>query len=824
MRIWMDFGDRLGWDLRSATRQLTSKPLFTAISVLSLGLGIGATTAIFSVVYAILIDPFPYRAADRVGSLWLIDQRGQQHGLSYTPGQYREIRQRMRVMEDAAAFKTSTAVLSEPGFPQVVTLDECSRNLFDFFGVPPLFGREFSPREETTSAAAASVAVLSYSFWQRTFQGRHDILGQQLRLNNSLYTIIGVLPIRFTWNDADVYAPMETRPASTDLINILYRVRPHVLERQIATEFEPILVEFQKQVPHWLYPDSPFHATFVNIGKAVLGRFETTLLVLFGAVTMLLLIACSNVANLLLTRASARETEMAVRVSLGASRGRLLTQLFTENLVLALVGGVAGVLVARWGNAAAVALLPPLLFPHEASITLNWPVLWFAIAASLATGLIFGLFPGLRLLDQKHLQALRLAGKVSEIGHSRFRMHHLLIVAEISLSFTLLTGTALALRALIAAQHVSLGYDPRNVLTFLVPLEEGRFTQWAQRQTFFEELIQRLRRLPRVQAVSATAIGVPPFNGGGPATLILDQPAFPGLQAPQVSWNLVSDDYFRTMRTPLLRGRDLQLPDILNAKRVAVITEDLAKSYFPAGQNPIGRHFQIDLFDQPIPPAWLKAPRFSNSFEIVGVAVAARNRGLGVRAQPAVFLPYAVLSPPGMFVCIRTNSDLPGLLGRVRQVVRDIDPRQPITQVGSLQQSLASAAASPRFTGFLFTVFGGVGVLLAGAGVFGVTSWATAQRTGEFGIRMALGAMPADVLKLVLQSMSQVVLIGLLVGFGLSTVLGVTLSSRMEGMGYRDAPILTYVALILAVAALLACLVPAFSATQIQPMDALRNE
>ncbi|MBV8865124.1 MAG: ABC transporter permease, partial [Acidobacteriaceae bacterium] len=368
MSFRTEFVDPFQQDLRYGLRMLLAKPGFAVVALLSIALGIGATTAIFSVVYAVLIDPYPYRAADRIGQLVLTGKKDHSRGIGYSKAQYLDLKSRTRSMEDAAAVDSSEVVMTGTGLAEVVRRGYCSPNFFDFFGVPPLIGRAFTAKDARQNTAPAPVAVLSYRFWQQSFQGSPDILGQQLRLNDNVYTVIGVLPVRFTWMDLDVYVPMDMRPSTTDYINVFFRIRPGVSESQINAEFQPILQEFRRQVPRYLYPEDAFEIKFQNVNEGILGKFQNTLLALFGAVTLLLLIACGNVANLLTARAATREGEIAIRVSIGATRARLIRQLLTESVLLALAGGVLGIGLAYGGIRAIVALMPEYSIPHEAVI------------------------------------------------------------------------------------------------------------------------------------------------------------------------------------------------------------------------------------------------------------------------------------------------------------------------------------------------------------------------------------------------------------------------------------------------------------------------
>lgn len=815
------FLDNLSQDLLYGARMLKSKLGFTTVAILSIALGIGATTAIFSVVYAVLIDPYPYRAADRIGQVVLTDKKNPRWDLGYSKAQYAELKSRLRSMEDLAAVDSQEAVMTGRGLAEVVRRARCSPGFFDFFGVPTLLGRAFTARDQHVNAMSESIAVISYKFWQRVFQGRPDILGQQIRLNDDVYTIVGVLPVRFTWMDEDVYVPMDMKSNASQLVLVFYRIRAGVSAHQIDAEFQPILQEFRRQVPRYVYPEGAFKVKFLNVNEGILGKFATTLLALFGAVTLLLLIGCGNVANLLLARAATREGEMAIRVSVGATRVRLVRQLLTESVLLALIGGILGIGLAYIGVRAVIALMPEYSIPHEAVIALNWPVLWFALGASVLTGIIFGLAPALQASGETQADTLRGSGRGASVGARRRRLHDGRMIVEITLSLVLLTGAGMAIRGLFALQRQQLGYDPRNALTFLMPLSEGRYGQWASRLALYQGVVGSLRRTPQVEAAALSGTGTPPYNGFQTKAILDDRPA---TQAPDVRVNLVQDGYFAAVGTRLLRGRDLSTADVLQGRPVAVITDDMAKREFGAGKDPLDHHIQVDLFTQPIPPEYLKAPHFNNSFEIVGIVGSARNKGLDEPPMEAMFIPYSILLPPGAFVIARTSRDPNKLIGPARESVRAVDKNQPITLTRTLEGWLETATAYQSFSTFLFGVFGAVGMLLACAGVFSVVSYSVEHRTREFGIRMALGANPREVLKLVLTAASRVLAIGLIVGLVLSVVASRALADRMQGMGAGDPVLFVLVPALLVVAALSASFLPARSATRIQPMEALRHD
>lgn len=807
-------------DVRYALRLLIKSRVSTTVAVLSLALGIGASTAIFSVVYAVLVDPYPYAGADRIGMPHLMNRKGDQGTTGYSMTEYLEMEARAKSVESMMALNRNNVVMSEAGLPEAVVQEDFSLNAFEFFGVPPLFGRTFSSRDGDGKSKVEPVAVLSYLFWERHFSGRRDVLGQQLRLNDKFFTVIGVLPVRFTWHDADVYVPMELRPSTDERVGLVIKVKPGIPKEQVNAEFQSFHEEFSKESPAFYYPESPFRTEFMSVNEGILGKFANTLMALLAAVGFLLLIACANVANLLLARASARHGEIAVRVALGAGRKRVIQQLLTESVILSVTGGALGVALAYGGVKAVVALMPEYSVPHEAVIAINVPVLCFAVAVSVLTGILFGLAPALQLSSQNQSAFLKAAGRDSGAGSAGGSLRDVLIVSEVALSLVLLTGAALAAAGMLELSRQKLGYEPKGVLTIYVPVPAARYPQWSQRRAFFSDIIEHLRKLPGVESAAATVTGVPPYSGADSKFDIDGLPA-PGTQ---IRVNLVSDAYFTTVGIPLLKGRYFDAADVTRATPVAVVTEDLVKKYFPPGQDPIGRQLRLDLFTGPLPPDFVKPPQSSNGFQIVGICGTARNSGLRDEPEPAVYLPSSSLFPPGMMFAIRTRSDPHALSSGARQAVSAVDPDQPIARLRSLDDILSNAVAYPRFATFLFGIFGAIGLTLACTGIFSVVSYAVSRRTREFGIRMALGATPGNVLRLVLRSTGRVLVVGFVLGAILSVVSGRALAGKLEGIGVASPSMLVAITCLLAVAAFLACAVPARSATKVQPVDALRHE
>jgi putative ABC transport system permease protein len=807
-------------DLRYALRLLARSRLSTILAILSLALGIGATTAIFSVVYAVLIDPYPYKAADRIGGAHVLNANKSDFYIPYTLQQFIEMRANAKSVEDMVLNDRRSVALTENGIPEAVNQEFFSPNAFDFFGVPPLFGRTFHANDAGDESKVENVAVLSYLFWQRHFFGQRDVIGKSLRLDDKFYTIIGVLPVRFTWNDADIYTPIAIRPDNDSRYGMMMRIRPGVSRQQINAEFQEFHLKFAKTDPAIVYPQPPFRTEFKSVNEGILGKFANTLLALMAAVGFLLLIACANVANLLLARASARRGEIAVRAAMGAGTKRIVQQLLTESVILSLTGGVLGVLFAYGGIKAVVALLPEYSIPHEAVISLNLYVLAFAVTVSVLTGILFGMAPAFQLARQNQSAFLRDAGRDSAAGSAGNRLRNVLIVSEVALSLVLLTGAALAGFSLIELTQQKLGYEPRGVLTIFIPLPSTHYPQWSQRRTFFNDIMERLKKIPSVQSVAATVTFIPPFSG---ADLKINTA---GMKAPApIRANLVSDTFLETMHIPMLRGRFFDARDVERATPVAVVTEETIKAYFPPGEDPIGRQITIEIPKEGLPKDFVYPPTMASGYEVIGVCGTARNHGLNDPPQPAAYVPFTNLIPPGMMFAIRTTNPNPlAIENSVRQAVSAVDSTQPIAFVRTAENILGTETAYPKFATFLFGIFGGIGLALATIGIFGVVSYSVSRRTREFGIRMALGATPSNVLSLVITSMGRVLIVGFVIGIILSVVSTRALADKLQGISASNPIAFIAVIAVLAIAALLACALPARSATQIHPVEALRHE
>jgi putative ABC transport system permease protein len=807
-------------DIRYAFRLVARSRLSTTLAILSLALGIGATTAIFSVVYAVLIDPYPYTGADRIGSAHLFNQKDEDQGdPPFTLTQFLEVKARVKSAEAVMVCDRRSVALSEHGIPESVNQEFLSTNGFEFLGVGPLLGRTFHPNDLGDESKVEDVAILSYHFWQRHFFGRLDVLGQFVRLNDKFYTIVGVMPVRFTWQDADIYTPLALRPDNEYRYELIMRARPGIPHQQIDAEFQDFYLSFVKGAPKFTYPEEAFHTKFESLNESILGKFQNTLIALMAAVGFLLLIACANVANLLLARASARRGEIAVRAAMGAGTKRIVQQLLTESIILSVTGGILGMLFAFGGIKAVVALLPEYSIPGEAVISLNLYVLSFAVAVSVLTGILFGLAPALQLSRQNQNEFLRETGRDSAAGGAGNRLRNILIVSEVALSLVLLTGSALAGFGLIELTRKKLGYEPKGVFTFFIPTQETHYPQWSQRRAFFNEVIEHLKLLPNVESVTATFTGIPPYGGADLKFTMAGVPTPTPLRV-----NLVSDAFLSTMRVPLLRGRFFDAADVERPNPVVVVSEDMVKTFFP-DRDPIGRQISIDIPKDGLPQYFLRSPNPPASYEIIGVCGTTWNRGMKDTPLPAAYIPFTNIIPPGMMLALRTKNPNPLALEEpVRKAVATVDSTQTIAFPRTGEQLLGYEFAYPKFATFLFGIFGGIGLALASVGIFGVVSYSVSRRTREFGIRMALGATPSKILRLVITSMGRVLIVGFVLGIILSIISTHFMADKLEGISANHPFVILIVIAVLAASALLACTLPARSATQIHPVEALRHE
>ena len=792
-------------DLRYGLRALRNDPRFTLLATAALALGIGATTVIFSVIHAVLLHPFPYVDSDRLVSFFISDvKNGAKGGRNYfLLPEFRQYQEQNRSFDQVIGVESNEVILTGAGDSEHFRAAFVTANTFSVLGVAPLIGRAIGDADG--KPGAPPVAVLSYPMFRQRFGGDERIVGRSITLNYRPTIVVGVMPPRFAWWEKDLWLSALTLKASgqNNRIPIYYlwgRLKPEVTKAQAAADFQALVERMAAE--HKDYPRQPL-VYVQTLAEYAVGQFRRTLYTLVAAVGMLLLIACGNVANLLLARATAREKEIMIRVALGASRARLARQLLVESLLLGLLGTAGGCLLAAVGIRTLVPLIPRETVPREAVIGLNGAVLLATLAIALFSSLIFGLAPA--------LQSARVG--------SRGRLRNLLVVGEVALSLTLLVGAGLLIRTFFALRQVKLGFEPDHVLSMAIPLPDGRYAKAEQKARFFRDLMARVEALPGV--LSAAEISSLPVYGGIPSALeIAGNAPENGRDA---LFHLVSERYFETLRVRLLRGRDFTAAEVAAARKVAVISETLARENF-GSENPLGRQLKFTFLEQtpnPVKDPW---------FQIVGVVADVKNQGLQQPARAAAYVPYTVTGFGGRGIVVRAMGDPKALLSAVRHEVTAIDSNlapdsSGLGQPAAMRDLLTSFSFSqPRFALILLSLFGAVGLMLVSIGVYGVVSYTVSRRTHEIGIRIALGAQGGHVLRIVLNSGMRLVALGTVAGLALSFGLAKMLGSQIWGVPEYDPVTLGLVVVMMVVVGMAACWSPARRASRVDPVIALRHE
>ena len=808
--------NRLIQDLRYALRQLRKAPGFAITAVISLVLGIGATTAIFSVIYAVLIDPYPYRDADRMVHVELRNKEDRGPLLIVNGSEYQDLR-KAAVVDDVFLQQQKQVVLTGDRFPISVLAGQFSPNLFTYMGVPPLLGREFTPAD-VPDGKPSPIVVLSYLFWKRQFGGDRHVLGRTLELDHKLYTVVGVVPPRFTWGDADVYAPAVPTADPHDYWLAFIKLKPGTNLKVATSMFQSLLDAFVKGDPKDFRQNR--RVKIVSLNEEVLGKFSGTLVLLFTAVIALLVIGCANVSILLLARGTGRQHELAMRASIGATRGRLVRQLLTESVLLSFTGAALGVLAAYLGVGAISSFLPFYSFPHEASIHVNAVVLAFSVAVALATGILFGISPAWELSRPAISQLLQ-AGSSRHSGSAHGRnTHRLLIAGQVALTLLLLAGAAAAMKAFLTLTHVPLGFDADHVATFDVALPKGATSTWEARMNTNEAVRQAIEQVPGVSNASVSNSYFPPFGGFNAKIEVRSAPT---LNSPEAMLGLVSPQEFATLRIPLIEGRIFDESEIRRAAHVALVNRAFVQQFL-SGHQAIGDRVRSPLLKVG-QPGLLEAQAPDDWLEIIGVVGDARNDGLERPAKPAVFLPYSFVLPPDEQILMRTNIDPDAATASVKAKLRQLNAEIVVSRDHTLTWWLYTQGwGQGRFIATLFSIFAVLALALAATGLYSVVSYAVTQRTQEVGIRMALGAQRASILRLVVSSTAIVLGAGVAAGVILSVVLSRTVAAWAGGGSPRDPLILLGSSLLLMLVAAIACLIPAWRAATVNPLSALRYE
>jgi putative ABC transport system permease protein len=807
-------------DLRYALRMIRRSPGASAVALLSLMLGIGATTAIFSVIYAVLISPYPYAKPDEIWDPGVRALQGR-GGHGYTLDEFLELKQ-LPAFADAMATTADNVLLTGEFAPESLGSVRLTANAFQFLGVPPIVGRTIQPSDVGPDGEAAPVVVLSYRLWQRLFDGNPSAIGRTLRLDDRPRTIIGVMPPRFGWyGDDGVWLPLGTaRHDAPPWLNPIVRLRPGISPRVAESQLHALNLRLASERPA-AFPKGGFATRLVNYLDVTVasGEMRTTLHLLFGAVGFLLLIACANVANLQLARATARVREMAVRLSVGATRGRVLRQLLTESLLLSMLGGALGVLFAFVATRAIVALMPDFYVPNEARVTINSSVLLFSLGIAVLTGILFGLAPALQASRPDLTDALKEAGRGSGTGPRTGRVRSALVVAEVALSVVLLVSAGLTIRSFIALQQVDLGFQSDHLLRVGVPLPPARYPTLEQRNRFAQQVLDRVKTVPGIEAATMGAGGLP---FGGPRSGYAIQ-GHPESDERSVTVNFIGADHLRTLGIPLRSGRPLTDHEVDRGDRVALINES-ARKLWPAGEDPLGKRIRLNLLQarEPFPNVLIAA----GDPEVMVVGVIGNTRIGGVRSEPepVVLIPYTLAAPPQRTLAVRTQGDPLRSLNAIREQVLALDKDQPLSGAMTANDMLGQETVQPRFTMAVFGFFAAIGLALATAGIYSLLSYQVTLRTHEIGIRVALGAARSSVVGLMLAMGGRLVAIGLALGLLASLLVTTLLRSQLVGITATDPLSFVAVAVVLTLVTMAACYVPARRAGAVDPMAALRHQ
>jgi putative ABC transport system permease protein len=815
-------------DLRYAVRMLLKKPGFTMIAVLALALGIGANTAIFSVVNAVLLRPLPYQHPDRLVMVWQrLTGATAYPQLPCSAPDYIDYRDQTRTLENVAAFDNDNFTLVTSTGSERVSGTRVSANLFPLLGISPLRGRVFTTDED--QFGHDNVAVLGYGAWQRRFGSDPNVLGKTLVLDQKPHQVIGVMPKEFEFPTQGLlsgpapefwvpiaFSPDQIGPdgrGDNFNISVVARRRPGVSVQQASADIDRISRRIYQTYPPAIQKLFSLDGFVTDLHQQAVGNVKTLLLVLLGAVGFVLLIGCANVANLLLAKAAGRRREVAIRTALGAGRLRLVRQLLTESLLLGLVGGAVGLLIAYWLTQLMIQFSPGDV-PRLAEAELNLPVLAFTFAISILTGLLFGLAPALQV-SKANLNTDLKEGSRGAAAFRRSRVRSVLVVAEVALSLVLLAGAGLLLRSFVKLRGVPLGFNPDHLLTMSIALPEARYESKVQVQSFYNVLLEHAQSLPDVKSAAA-ATGLP-LMGQWDIVITPEGRADTGEKSLTTAFFAgVTPSFHRTLGISLLRGRLFAESDSQKSPPVAVINESMARRYWP-NQDALGKRFK-----------WGPADSTRTWHTVVGVVADLKQNNIAADIGPGVYLPIPQMpqdsSIHGFYLAVRTSSDPAAIVSNLRQIVRSLDPEVPLFQVRTMQDVLSESVAPRRFNMLLLAAFAGLALLLASIGIYGVMSYSVSQYTHEIGIRMALGARAADVLQLIVRQGMALVLIGLAVGAAGALALTRVMASLLFDVKPWDPLTLTSVSMLLAAVAFAASYIPARRATRVDPMIALRYE
>ena len=803
-------------DVRYGLRGIWNRPGFAILAILTLALGMGATTTIFSAIQNILLDPFPYTDARRVAAIQVHDLSSARPGGrgAFQVPEFLDYQEQNHVFEEVIGGTGEDVLMSTNEGTELYDGGMVTANMFTFLGVPPVLGRGITPAD--ASPTAPPVFVMADKMWLKKFNRDPGILGRTFVLNGVTTTLVGIMPPRFTKLAADLWRPVRLDRGNAQMSRQYFmfqaRLKPGVTFQQAAADMDVIAHRLAATYPD-NYPKQ-FTVNAVSWVDSIVGEFKTTLFTLAAAVGLLLLIACSNVANMLLARATAREKEMAVRVSLGATRWRLVRQLLIESLLLAAGGAIVGCLFAYGGVKAVTLLIPDGFIPREAVIRLNAPVLIFSLTAAMLTTMLFGLIPALQTARRDMVEPLKDAGKGVSGGFRRGRLRSVLVVVEVALSLLLLVGAGLLIRSFVSLRTVDLGFNPENILVARVPLPRGQYTTAPEKQRFFRTVLDRIQALPGVVVATETTT-LPPYGGIGTDLEIIGKTHTEKWRG---IFQLCSEGYFQTLGLRLSRGRTFSAAEVNGARKVALVNQTLVTRYF-GQEDPIGQRIKLSMLE-----TFREGPVADPVFDIIGVMSDAKNQGIEEPVTPEVFVPYTLTGGFERGILVRTQGDPEALINSVRREIWAVDRNVALTLTGSLTGYLRQFSyAGPRFFLLLLGVFASVGLVLVAIGVYSVIAYTVSRQTHEIGIRMALGASHSSVLRMVAVMGLKLVAIGSVLGLLASFAATKVLAAQLANLSRFDPLTLASVVAVMAVVGLAACYFPARRAMRLDPMVALRE-
>jgi len=818
---WLDEGAR---DFRHALRMLLRNPGFTVVAVLTLALGIGANTAIFSIINSVLLHPLPYHDPDNLVMVWESNSQHPKPHNTVSPPNFLDWQSRNTVFSSMAFVFDERDNLTGNGEPQEVVVQDVSANFFSLLGVDPIIGPGFTP--ENGQPGHANVVILSYGLWKERFAGAPAIVGKSILLNGHPQTVVGVAPQNFQWFIKDgsltgakpqMWSPFVFPQSFQDhkqigrFMTVVARLHAGATHSQAQTQMNAIASRLEQEYPDF---DGHWGVNVVPLRQQISGDLRPALLVLFGAVALVLLIACANVSSLLLARAASREREMAIRTAIGASRWRIARQLLMESLLLALIGGGIGVALAVWGTNALLAASPRNLLDLR-FVSMDLFVLTFALAATLLAGLLFGFLPSCISAHSRISVTLKEGGRGSYSANRRAFARNAFVVAQLGLALVLLTGSGLLIRSFVRLIGVDPGFDTGHLLTFKIALPRSKYGTDPLCLAFFQQLLARISAVPGVRSASMESF--PPLTGLGAATGVhlLSQPSLALSDLPVADVGVVGPDYFATMSIPLHAGRLFNTQELAQEKHVTIINQAFADKYLH-GFNPLGQKAAIymkSFAENEIQPS-----------EIIGVVGDVHQIGLDTSPEPTVYWPHPELVMSGMTILVRTSNDPFAMVSAVRNELQQMDPELPMAAVATMDQLLADSLSRSRFTMLLLGIFAAVALVLSAVGIYGLIAYSVTQRTQELGIRIALGAQRRDVLRLVLGQGTRLTLLGVTVGVLAALGFARLLSTLLFGVSATDPITFAGVAALLGFVALAACYIPARRATRVDPIVALRYE